>query len=79
VRVKLRIAPGQLPKQGKHVRLIHARILQEAEDPLRMAKPALLQHRPGTRGKRVENQDVQEPVRQMSRSQAQVEPEWVER
>src|ERR1035438_746496 len=77
--VKLGIACGKLREQARDVGLVHARVLQQAEDSIRMPDMEAGQRGPGVRGEWMEDGDVKRAIREMSGGHAQVQSKWIER
>ena len=67
--VKLRIARRELREQAGDVGFIHAGILQQAEDGLRVPDAALGQSGPGARGKRVKDGGVERAIGEVAGGQ----------
>ena len=77
--VKLRIARRELREQPGEVGFVHAPILQQAEDGLRVPDAALGQSGAGARGERMEDGGVKGAIGEMAGGQAQVQPERIKR
>lgn len=78
VGVKLRIARGELREQPGEVGFVHARILQQAKDGLRVPDAPPGEGGPGARGERMKDGGVEDARGEMAGGQAQVQPERIE-
>ena len=70
--VKFGITRGEMRKQPRDIGFVHARVLQQAKDGLRVPDAALGQGRPGARGKRMKNGGMKGAIGELAGSQAQV-------
>src|SRR6266545_8084905 len=75
--VKLRITRGQPRDQSREIPLIHARVLQQAEDSRSMPDATPAQGGAGARRQQRKDQRVTGAIEQMSRRQPQVQPEGI--
>src|SRR6185295_17855997 len=79
MRVKLRIACGQSGNEFRHVVLVHAGVLQQAEDGGSVFDPVSGGEKPRSRRQPGEDERVNRAIKKMPRRQAQVQPEAITR